>query len=142
MKTTASTDTIANTNAGSVLDKDSLTAKGNIFADPMLKDYKAGETYSAYQYPLEDLEDLIDSDFTKERIQGLAEPYQLTDGSPCIQAGQRIEGMPTEDIMGNTIAGRVDIGALEYSSQDEEAEEVEEVNLVTTLGVVPELPGR
>ena len=134
-------DTIANTNAGSVLDKDSLTAKGNIFADPMLKDYKAGETYSAYQYPLEDLEDLIDSDFTKERIQGLAEPYQLTEGSPCILAGQRIEGMPTEDIMGNTIAGRVDIGALEYSSQDEEAEEVEEVNLVTTLGVVPELPG-
>lgn len=133
-------DTIANTAAGSVLDKNSLMEKGNIFADPMLKNYKAGETYSNYQYPLEDLEELIDSDFTKERIQSLVEPYQLTGESPCIQAGQRIEGMPTEDIMGNTIAGRVDIGALEYSNQDEEAEEVETVNLVTTLGVVPELP--
>lgn len=133
-------DTIANTDAGSVLDKNSLIAKGNIFADPMLINYKAGEKYSEYQYPLEDLEDLIDSDFTKERIQSLVAPYQLTEGSPCIQAGQRIEGMPTEDIMGNTVAGRVDIGALEYSSQDEEAEEVEEINLVTTLGVVPELP--
>lgn len=133
-------DSIANTAAGSALGKDSLLAKGNIFADPMLVNYKAGELYSEYQYPLEDLEGLIDSDFTKERIQSLVEPYQLTEGSPCIQAGQRIEGMPTEDIMGNTIAGRVDIGALEFSSQDEEAEEVEEVNLVTTLGVVPQLP--
>ncbi len=133
-------DTIANTSAGTVLDKAELMKKGNLFADPMLVDYKAGEKYSDYKYPLEDLEALIGSDFTKERIQSLVEPYQLTAGSPCIQAGQRIEGMPTEDIMGNTIAGRVDIGALEYSSQDEEAEQVEEVNLVTTLGVVPKLP--
>ncbi len=42
--------------------------------------------------------------------------------------------------MGNTIAGRVDIGALEYSSEDELAEEVEEVHIVTTPGVVPKLP--
>lgn len=34
----------------------------------MLKDYKAGETYSAYQYPLEDLEDLIDSDLRKREF--------------------------------------------------------------------------
>lgn len=133
-------DAIANTNAGSALDKESLQAKGNIFMDPMLIDYKAGKDYSNYQYPLEDLEDLMDSDFTKERIQSLAEPYQLTEMSPCIRAGQRIEGMPTEDIMGNTIAGRVDIGALEYSSEDELAEDVEEVHIVTTPGVVPKLP--
>ncbi|MDR1549932.1 MAG: Ig-like domain-containing protein [Hungatella sp.] len=133
-------DTIANTSAGSVLNKESLQAKGNIFKDPMLIDYKAGKDYSKYKYPLEELEDLRDSDFTKDRIQKLAEPYQLTEGSPCIRAGQRIDGMPTEDIMGNTIAGRVDMGALEYSSEDELAEEVEEVHIVTTPGVVPKLP--
>jgi len=133
-------DTIANTSAGSALNKESLEAKGNIFKDPMLIDYKAGKDYSKYKYPLEELEDLMDSDFTKDRIKKLAEPYQLTDGSSCIRAGQRIEGMPTEDIMGNTIAGRVDIGALEYSSEDEMAEEVEEVHIVTTPGVVPKLP--
>lgn len=133
-------DSIANMTAGSSLDKDSLIAKGNIFADPKLVNYKAGEKYSEFVYPLEDLSELTDSNFTKDRIKELVKPYQLREDSPCIQAGQRIEGMPTEDIMGNTIAGRVDIGALELSSQDEEADEVEEVNLVTTLGVVPELP--
>ena len=133
-------DTIANTVAGSVLNKESLQAKGNIFKDPMLVDYKAGKDYSQYQYPVDELEDLMDSYFTKDRIQKLAEPYQLTETSPCIRAGQRIEGMPTEDIMGNTIAGRVDIGALEYSNEDELAEDVEEVHIVTTPGVVPNLP--
>ena len=133
-------DSIANTAAGTVLDKNSLMAKGNIFQDPQLIDYQAGKDYSDYMYPLEDLDDLADSDFTKDRIRALAAPYQLTDHSPCIKAGQRLEGMPTEDLMGNTIAGRVDIGALEYSSEDEEAEDIEDIRLVTTPGVVPSLP--
>lgn len=131
---------IANTESGEILTVENLKAKGNIFADPKLENYKAGEKYSEFVYPLDELELLADSDYTKERIQELVKPYQLTEGSPCIQAGQRIEGMPTEDILGNTIAGRVDIGALEYSSEDEAAEQVEEVNLVTTLGTVPVLP--
>lgn len=133
-------DTIANTKAGQVLDKAGLEAKGNLFADPMLVDYKAGEHYSDYVFPLENLETLMDSDFTKERIGQLTAPYQLQEGSPCIQAGQRLEDTPVEDIMGNTIAGRVDIGALERSSADETAEDVETVNLLTTPGVVPVLP--
>lgn len=133
-------DTIANPGAGTVLNKKGLQAKGNLFKDPMLKNYKAGKDDSKYQYPLEELEDLANSDFTKNRIQKLAEPYGLTEGSPCIRAGQRLEGMPTEDIGGNTIAGRVDIGALEYSCEDELAQEVEEVRMVTTPGVVPKLP--
>lgn len=131
---------IANTESGEILTVENLKAKGNLFADPKLENYKAGEKYSEFVYPLDELELLADSDYTKERIQELVKPYQLTEGSPCIRAGQRIEGMPTEDIMGNTIAGRVDIGALEYSSEDETAEQVEEVHLVTTLGNIPNLP--
>lgn len=133
-------DSIANTNAGAILNKSGLMTKGNIFADPQLVDYEAGKNYSSYRYPLEELADLADSDFTKDRIRTLAEPYQLTDKSPCIRTGQRLEGTPTEDMMGNTIAGRVDMGALVYSSEDELAEEVEQIRMVTTPGVVPQLP--
>lgn len=133
---------IADTTYGSILDQESLEEKGNIFEDPKLVNYKASdeEGYVNFVYPLDALDELADSDFTRDRIRELAEPYQLTADSPCIQAGQRIEGMPTEDLMGNTIAGRVDIGALEFSTEDETAESVEEVNMVTTLGTLPDLP--
>lgn len=133
-------DSIANPNAGAILNKTGLMAKGNIFADPQLVDYAAGKDYTSYRYPLEDLADLADSDFTRDRIRTLAEPYRLTDESPCIRTGQRLDETPTEDLMGNTIAGRVDIGALAYSSEDELAEEVEQIRMVTTPGVVPQLP--
>ena len=133
-------ESILNTRNGSFLTKEELEKKGNIFADPKLVDYDGGKDYSDYVFPLEELEKLADSDFTKELIQKRSEPYALTEGSPCIQAGQRIEGMPTQDLMGNTIAGRADIGALEFSVEDEEAESVEEVKIVTMVGVKPELP--
>lgn len=131
---------IPNTESGEILTIENLKAKGNIFADPKLADYRAGESYSEYVYPLEDLAELSDSDFTRDRIRELVEPYQLTEESPCIRAGQRLNDTPAVDIMGNIVAGRVDMGAIEYSSEEETAETVESVEFVTTLGIMPVLP--
>lgn len=107
--------TIPNIESGAILDKVNLEKKGNLFADPMLADETAGQDYSDYRYPLEELELLAGSDFTKDRIQDLIRPYQLRTGSPCIGAGQRIEGMPAQDIAGTAVTERVDIGALMFT---------------------------
>lgn len=120
-----------------------LKESGNIFADPKLKNPSVNtnsKDYTEYVYPLDKMDELADSDFTKERVQKMAEPWQLTEGSPCIQAGQRMDDAPETDLFGNTIAGRVDIGAHEFSSEDEHATSVESPEILTFPGIAPELP--
>ena len=136
-------ENIGNTNG---FTKEKLEEKGNIFADPMLQNPgaanggKENTDYTGYVFALEDLEDMIDSNWTKERVIEMSKPWQLQEGSPCIKAGQMIEGAPDTDLWENTIVGRTDIGAHEFSNEDETAKSIASVSLVTSPGIAPKLP--
>ncbi|MFQ9509961.1 MAG: Ig-like domain-containing protein [Lachnospiraceae bacterium] len=127
---------IADTNG---VNSEALLAKGNIFEDPQLVNPQAGLTYADFHLDVANMADIYN---TQDRVKELSKPYQLTQTSPCIYAGQRIGDAPVTDMWGNPIAGRVDIGAHEFSSLEENAFSVEEVSLATIVGDMPELPSK
>ncbi len=126
---------VANSNG---MTGEALAAKNNIFADPMLENPAAGLNYTGFGLPVEEMDKL--PTLAHERVVELSRPYQLKEGSPCIRAGQMIAGAPEADIFGNPVAGLVDIGAHEFSSQPETGAAIRPVKVATLVGRLPVLP--
>lgn len=78
-----------------------LTEGNNIFVNPELE-APAQQIAASSQTP--------SIDGLRQKLSG----FRLTEGSPCIDAGQDIVGAPAQDILGNEMIDGRDIGAVEY----------------------------
>lgn len=122
----------------SVFTTDQLTASGNLFTDPQLTDPAAGLNYTDFELAAADRAAIYG--LAEKRVAELCEPYQPKTGSPVIRAGQIIDGAPEKDILGNSVVGLIDIGAIEVSSTPEENAAIEPIVMATPVGKQPDLP--
>lgn len=116
---------------------DMLTAGNNIVSDPKLTDpSSAAEQKGDRLAEGGDVYNRCSTASLRQRLQG----FQLGADSPCLGKGMKISGAPTEDIFGNTINGKSDIGAHQRSVSHAEFVGIEPVAVSTIAGIYPSLP--
>ncbi|WEV59152.1 Ig-like domain-containing protein [Bifidobacterium sp. ESL0728] len=139
-----STTDIASAASGTTVS--GLQGTGNVFADPKL----AIETEANGVGELDgQINTVLDNPATslpwanpKERLRQRASLFKIAADSPAVAKGQKQEGMPGEDLFGDSTLDRgIDIGAHQVSDHEIRKDYTPEtVNVTTPAGVYPQLP--